>query len=254
MQHLFVEIILLLRSYATLIFLVSIVKKRNDIADIARGIGYILICGYLLWTQAYTSRLRLVSLLVLIRWTRLALHIYLRNRQRTEDFRYAQRRKEWWSTFYLRSYLQVYLLQAFFLLLIISPIIIISTHSQSALNFLDYIGVLLWCIWFFFEAVGDRQLVQFSKKPTNKGHIMQTGLRKYTRHPNYFGEVTLRWWIGIIALSSPLGGWWLVWPLSISRLILYVSGIPMLEKKYASNQEYISYKQKTSPFLPQPPK
>lgn len=248
------ELVLLLRGYATVWYIISIYLKRNDIADIARGIWYILVCGWLLMTQEVSARLVLLAVLVCVRGSRLAIHIWSRNRKKWEDFRYAQRRKDWWNTFYLRSYLQVYLLQALLLLIVISPVVIVGTHAQTPLNVYDLIGLGVWCIWFFFEAVGDRQLAQFTKQPNNKGKIMQTGLWKYTRHPNYFGEVTLRWWIGGIALSSPRGVVGLLWPLTISWLILYVSGIPMLEKKYENNPDYMIYQKTTSSFFPLPPK
>ena len=114
----------------------------------------------------------------------------------------------------------------------------------------DIVGVLVWLVGFYFEAVGDAQLARFIKDPANKGKLMQSGLWAYTRHPNYFGEVTQWWGIWIIALSVS-GGWLgIIGPITITFLILKVSGIPMLEKKMAENPEFTEYKKQTSMVIP----
>jgi steroid 5-alpha reductase family enzyme len=106
---------------------------------------------------------------------------------------------------------------------------------------------------FYFEAVGDHQLDQFIKNQNNKGKIMDTGLWALTRHPNYFGEVTMWWGLYIVALS--VGAWWsIVSPIIITYLLLKVSGIPMLEAKYKDNPLYEAYKRRTNAFFPGRPK
>jgi steroid 5-alpha reductase family enzyme len=118
------------------------------------------------------------------------------------------------------------------------------------------IGILLWIVGFYFEAVGDAQLKTFKKDPANKGKIMQSGLWKYTRHPNYFGEALMWWsvWIVSIATLELLSFIGFVGPLLITLLLLFVSGVPLLEKKYKDNKDFQAYAKKTSIFFPLPPK
>lgn len=242
-------------AYATVWFIISLILKRNDVADIAWGLGYILLCGVYALTQLPTNRLLLLYVLVFLWGLRLALHIAIRNRNKKEDFRYKQWREEWGKTFYVRSYLQVYLLQGVLLLVIISGVTLAASQpEQPALGLLDVIGLLVWLLGFFFEAVGDYQLKKFIENPDNTGKIMDQGLWKYTRHPNYFGEATMWWGIFLIVLSTTYGLYGVLSPLTITTLILFVSGIPMLEKKYANDPAFQAYKKKTSVFIPLPPK
>lgn len=246
--------ILLIFLYASLWFLVSVIKKRNDLADIAWGLGYVALCVYYFLVTVPSSRGILLYTLVLVWGIRLSRHIYLRNKNKVEDFRYKQWREQWGKWFYLRSYLQVYLLQGGLLLLVIAPVTIVSSNPQSALHWLDFFGAALWLFGFYFESRGDHELKEFLTNPDNKGKVLDQGLWQYTRHPNYFGEVTMWWGIWLIALNSP-GGWLgIVGPLTITSLILFVSGVPMLEKKYATDPAYQQYAKKTSKFIPWLPK
>lgn len=243
----------IITAYATLWFIISLIKKRNDIADIAWGLGYIVITAYLFFSFQNSLINYLLYALIILWGTRLSIHIYNRNKNKSEDYRYKKWREEWGKTFYIRSFLQVYLLQGLFLLVIISPLILAADKTIDSFTPLMIAGLTIWLLGFFFEAVGDYQLAKFVKTK-KKGEIMTKGLWKYTRHPNYFGEVTMWWGISIIsfeALKSPLV---LISPLTITYLILFVSGIPMLEKKYRDNPEFKKYKKHTSIFFPLPPK
>ena len=254
MTALFIKTAIFLFFYASLWFLISVLKKRNDIADIAWGLGYVILCIIFFVTEKSTSRSILINTLVIIWGLRLAFHIFIRNWGKKEDFRYQNWRMEWKKNFYLRSYLQVYLLQAFFLLIIISPVIIVNSTPQNKLNTLDFIGVFVWIIGFLFESVSDYQLLKFSKQKSDKNTILKTGLWKYSRHPNYFGEVLLWWGIFLIAVNSTFGLFSIVGPITITVLILFVSGIPMLEAKYRGNQQFELYKKHTNSFFPWFPK
>jgi steroid 5-alpha reductase family enzyme len=245
---------LIIFVYATLWFVISTIVKRNDIVDVAWGLGYIVLCVFYAFTLEHSGRGLLIYLLVFLWGIRLSTHIFLRNKGKAEDFRYLQWRKDWGKTFFIRSYFQVYLLQGFLLLIIMWPVMIVGGHPQSDLNWLDYLGLLIWIIGFYFQAVGDYQLTQFKKDPANSGAIITTGLWKYTRHPNYFGEVVMWWGIFLIALNSPNGFYGILGPITITLLILYVSGVPMLERKYEGNAEFEAYKAKTSKFFPLPPR
>jgi steroid 5-alpha reductase family enzyme len=183
-----------------------------------------------------------------------AIHIHKRNKGKVEDYRYLAWRKEWGRWFFIRSYFQVYILQGALLFLVVLPVLLINKNSVSAFGFLDIIGVAIWLFGFYFEAVGDAQLARFIKNSENKGKLMQSGLWAYTRHPNYFGEVTQWWGLWIVALSAPNGLFGIVGPLTITFLILKVSGIPMLEKKMALNPEFDNYQKRVSIFFPLPPR
>lgn len=246
---------LVLFLYMTSWFFISCIKKRNDVADIAWGPGFIL----LTWISFYlnhdsSARKILVCILVSIWGLRLALHIYARNKHKPEDYRYKQWRATWGKWFLLRSYMQIYLLQGGLLFVIALPVLIINQTTSETLNALDALGIILWCIGFYFEAVGDAQLARFSKDPNNKGKLIQSGLWAYTRHPNYFGEVTQWWGIWLIALSVPLGLLTIIGPLTITILILKISGIPMLEKKLSNNPDFAEYQKRVSIFIPLPKK
>lgn len=236
-------------------FMLAIIKKRNDVADVAWGLGFLLI-AVLTWYSGGSEldRSALATMLVAVWALRLSIHIYLRNRHKTEDKRYEAWRKEWGNSFYIRTFLQVFMLQGGLMLLVVSPVVIINTFYGSPFNWLDIVGVCVWAVGFFFESVGDAQLTAFIKDPANRGRVMKGGLWKYTRHPNYFGEVTQWWGLWIIALSTPYGWLGIIGPLTITILILKVSGIPLLEKSMQGNPEFEEYKKHTSVFFPLPPK
>lgn len=240
----------LLWIYMTAWFVVSLIKKRNDVADVAWGIGFVLIA----WTAFFlgdemSARALLANILVTVWGLRLAWHIHLRNRNKTEDYRYATWRKEWGGWFYPRSYAQVYLLQGALLYAISLSVLFINSNGQAALGLLDYVGVCVWMFGFYFESTGDAQLKRFLKDPQNKGKLMRSGLWQYTRHPNYFGEVTQWWGLWIMTLSIGFS-WAFISPLTITVLILFVSGIPMLEKKMRENPEFAEYERQTNKFIP----
>ena len=203
----FVTLIAILLVYMSLWFVVSLIRKRNDVADVAWGLGFVLMTGASFFLSGDSGiRGMLVGVLVSIWGLRLAWHIHRRNKGKAEDYRYLAWRKEWGKWFYIRSYFQVYLLQGLFLFLIVSPVLLINKNAGPSLVLLDFLGVAVWLVGFYFEALGDAQLARFIKNPENKGKLMQSGLWAYTRHPNYFGEVVQWWGLWLIALSVP-GAW-----------------------------------------------
>jgi len=236
--------------YMTLWFLLSIFLKRHDIADIAWGMGFSVVTVFLLLTNERNVHLWIITILTILWGLRLSIHITIRNHQKKEDFRYLSWRKSWGKYFFVRSYLQVFLLQGLFMLLISSSAIIASLPNSQGLHGIAVIGITLWCIGFFFESVGDYQLMKFKSYPGNHGLIMKTGLWRYTRHPNYFGEVIQWWGLFMTVVTLPYGIIAIISPLTITFLILGVSGVPMLEKKYIGNKEFEEYKKTTSPFFP----
>lgn len=235
--------------YVTIWFGISRILKRNDVADIAWGPGIFVVAlvGYM-----YGGSL-LITILIGIWALRLALRIGFRNAKKSEDKRYIEMRKSWGKWEALISYLQVFLLQGILMIFVGYAALHVAAFGLE-MNPLVWVGVIVWCIGFFFETIGDYQLDQFLGNKENKGKIMKYGLWKYTRHPNYFGEVTQWWGIFIIVFLSPYWFLALISPLTITYLILFLSGIPMLEKPFAGNPEWEEYKKRTSVFFPFFPK
>ncbi len=236
--------------FVTVIWLISLAKKDSGIMDIFWGIGFI-IAGYFYISADYSSAAqpRLLYLLVLIWGLRLAVHIGIRNAGHPEDARYAAWRaasgKNWWWF----SYLKVFLLQGTVMWIVSLPLLT-GLQDQSAPGFLDYAGILLWTAGMFFETVGDWQLLQFKKKPENKGKVFKEGLWGYTRHPNYFGESLIWWGFTLIAVQGTTL-WILISPILMTFLLLKVSGVKMLDELLIRTKpEYADYIRNTNAFLP----
>jgi steroid 5-alpha reductase family enzyme len=253
--HIFFTATLILFPYMTALFLIALKRKDNSIADVAWGSGFILVAwSTLVLHGSFSPRQWIVNLLVLIWGLRLAIRIHLRNRGKGEDVRYRKWRQEWGKSFVIRSYFQVFVLQGFILLLNITPVLFVNTYDAGKTGFLDLLGVSVWFLGFIFESVGDLQLDRFIQDPGNRGKVMDQGLWHYSRHPNYFGEVTMWWGIYLLALSVP-GGWIsIIGPLTITYIILFVSGVPMTERFMEDNAVFADYKRRTSVFIPWFPK
>lgn len=241
--------------YFLIFFIVALIIKNNSIVDIGWGMGFVLIgISTLFVNQNFSLRSILVTILVTLWGGRLAYHIIKRNWGKPEDFRYAKWRKDWGKWLIPRAFLQVFMLQGFLMLVIASSVIYINYYSESALGILDYLGLGIWLIGYYFEVVGDRQLKDFLAKPENKGKIMKEGLWQYTRHPNYFGEATMWWGIFLIALSVPGSFITIISPLTITVLLLFVSGVPLLERSMQDNPDFQIYMKETNKFFPWFPK
>ena len=242
-------------AYMTTLFVLALVRRDNSLADVGWGLGFVLVAAAGFAARpVHGPRAYLVGGLVALWGIRLALHILLRNRKKGEDFRYAKWRREWGRWFVLRSYLQVFLLQGAILLVVSAPILIVSAVPGPGLGALDAAGAAVWLAGFVFEAAGDAQLARFKRDPANRGRIMTTGLWRYTRHPNYFGEATMWWGIFLIALSAPLGAFALASPVVLTVMLLRVSGVTLLEKKYEGRPDFAAYARRTSAFFPRPPR
>jgi steroid 5-alpha reductase family enzyme len=241
-------------------FIIAQIKKNNGLADMAWGLGFVVVAVTSLFVAGtYTIYQMVITALVALWGFRLFFYIGLRNWSKPEDFRYVNMRKKWGKNVHVKAYFIVFMLQMTFLLIVSLPIQL-AANINKELDLLGWIilgvGVLLWFIGFYFEALGDAQLKKFKENPANKGKIMQTGLWKYTRHPNYFGEAVMWWAIFIISMSTlswvALIG--IIGSSFITYLLLFVSGVPLLEKKYKSNEAFQAYAKKTSIFFPLPPK
>ncbi len=154
----------------------------------------------------------------------------------------------------MRSYFQLFMFQAVMMLLISLAFIYANSLGVITSVPLFVIGIVVWITGFLFEAIGDSQLKSFVSDISNKGRLINTGLWKYTRHPNYFGEATLWWGIFIIAISYGAPWFTIISPITITILVRYVSGVPMLEKNLRKRDGYEEYVKSTSIFIPWFPK
>lgn len=240
--------------FFVVLFIIALARRDNSVADIGWGIGFIIAALAVLWQRdSLTLRQVLVTSLVAVWGVRLAVHLWLRQRGRGEDWRYAQWRLQWGEHWLAHSFLQVFVLQAALLIVVSLPVLYVSTFGGPPLSLLDFVGLALWLFGFFWEVVGDHQLRAFARDPANKGRVLQSGLWKYSRHPNYFGEAAMWWGIWLIALSVPGAAFTFVGPLLLTFLLLRVSGVVLMEKKYSGNPEYLAYQRRTSAFVPMPP-
>ena len=244
------------------VFLASLVRKDNGTADIAYGWGFVLVAWSTYIFGIHSGAGLVLSFLATVWALRLSLRIYLRSRGKPEDFRYALWRKQWGRTFVLRSFLQVYMVQGLIIFLVALPVSLLNTYGGDiGVGMLGLFGLLVWVVGFLFETIGDAQLGAFMRNPDNKGHVMSKGLWKYTRHPNYFGESLMWWGIALVAFDTLLytaGPMFallaFVGPLLITYVLLKVSGVPLLEARFAGDPEWEAYKKRTSVFIPFPPK
>lgn len=262
----FPAISLAILIYVSVGFVLSIMWRRNDVADVLWGPGIWIASVTALVTSGHsmaTAPLAYLLCGLILLWSaRIAWQIGSRFLSKNdEDARYAGWRKSW-RFFYFRSFGQVFLLQGLLMILVAMSAIAATSYQggspyQSAAVL---IGCLIFLFGLLFEAVADTQLNAFVKAKTDKTEILTTGLWRYSRHPNYFGEVTAWWGIWIIAIAPAIAApsaanlaialLALISPVTITFLILKVSGIPMLESKYAGNQTFQAYKERTSAFFP----
>ncbi len=247
-------------TYTTILFIFAHYKKDNSIIDTAYGLGFIVtaytLLGVKLLSEDISMQSSIILFLITIWGLRLSYRIYQKNKGKPEDFRYKAWREEWrkkGTLYYIgRTYLQIFILQGFVISIVLLPFTL-SLATTAAATVLAKVGVFVWGIGFFFEALGDYQLDTFIKVTKKTSTIMTTGLWKYTRHPNYFGESCMWWGLALISLGGAASLLVLVSPLLITYLLLFVSGIPMLEKKWSGIPEWEAYKAKTSAFIPLPP-
>ncbi len=242
--------------YMTFFYFMSLILKRSDIVDIGWGLGFIVVTlSLLLRSPDITTRQLILMGLVTLWGLRLATHIFLRNKDKKEDFRYQNFKEQWGKGFWWQSYFKIFVLQGLFMLLISIPLIYRFAFPVSELNWTDYVGIGIWSVGFFFETVGDIQLARFvTKKKAGKTdtRFLKTGLWGLTRHPNYFGD-TLSWWgiwVICILLSEPISLLTVIGPITINYLLVFVSGVPLLEKKYDGVKEWEEYKKEVPKFIP----
>jgi len=236
-----------------LLWALSLWLQNSSIADVAWGPG-ILIVGltYYFTSDAHTFRAQLTLGLLAIWAIRLGLHLGNRNRLEGEDYRYVNWRDQYEGSWWWFSYFKVFLLQPVLAWVVSLPIYFaIVSLGPPTLNLLDYAGIALFVIGFLFESVADEHLRRFRADRANKGQVLDKGLWHYTRHPNYFGESLLWWGFGLIGLATG-GVPGLLGPAVLTYLLIYVSGVALLESALVAKEGYVYYVGRTPAFVPLP--
>ncbi|MFN8602628.1 MAG: DUF1295 domain-containing protein [Candidatus Binatia bacterium] len=240
------------------LWIVSLRTRNASLVDIWWGPGFALIAllSFALTPEGALSRRQLVLILTTIWGLRLGTHLLVRNTGKDEDFRYAAMRKAWGHGFAMKSLTRVFLLQAALMWVVSFPVqAAMRSATPATLGFFDWLGILVWTFGLFFETVGDLQLARFKKDPANADRVMDRGLWRFTRHPNYFGDACAWWGLWLIAFAVPGGFWSIVGPITMTVLLTSVSGVPMLERKIGERRPgYDEYARRTSAFLPRPPR
>jgi steroid 5-alpha reductase family enzyme len=247
---------LAIMAMMALLWLVSIAIKNVSIVDLFWGFGFVVASAmYFLNTEGLETRKVLIMTMVALWGLRLSIYLAWRNYGKGEDFRYRKFRADfgehryWWYSFF-----SVFLLQGVLMWLISAPLLGAQFYPADSLGILDYAGAVIWAIGFVFEAGGDMQLARFKADPTNKGKVLDTGFWRYTRHPNYFGDVAVWFGYGLICVSAgsylPVLG-----TILMTALIIKVSGVALLEKSLSTSKPgYQEYIRRTSAFIPWFPK
>jgi steroid 5-alpha reductase family enzyme len=235
----------------------SLGLRDVSIVDVFWGLGFVMVAH---WTRAaatgYAPRGWLVAVLVTAWGTRLALYLLWRNWGAGEDYRYAAMRRRWGDRFPAASLVVVFGLQAILMWIVSLPVqVAIAAPAPRALVVLDVVGTVLVVGGLACETIGDLQLARFKRDPANRGRVLDRGLWRYTRHPNYFGDAVVWWGLFAFALTTPAHAWTVVGPLVMTYLLTRLSGVPLLERKLTRTRPaYADYVARTSGFVPWPPR
>jgi steroid 5-alpha reductase family enzyme len=243
---------------ATLLWLWSLRIRDVSIIDIFWGPG---IAGVVdiaaILGQASGSRVTAALFLVNLWAVRLAVHIFARRASpdlEGEDRRYAAMRRQYGPRWWWWSLVQVFLLQAILIWFIAAPLVAAMLSGRGTMALLDYLGIGIAAIALFTEALADFQLTRFRADPANRGKVMDRGLWRWSRHPNYFGEAMMWWGFFLIGFSASQAWWLILSPLVVTFLLLQ-AGIPLMEGGIENRRPaYADYKRRVSAFLPWPPR
>ncbi len=234
----------------------SVRLRDASIVDPFWGTGFAIVAAVALaLNQPVTNRGLLLGLLTAVWGLRLSVYLLRRNWGHGEDRRYQAMRAHQGQRFWWLSLFTVFWLQAAILWFVSLPIqVAVVDREMQPLGWLDALGVTLFVVGFVFESVGDWQLAEFKRDPSNRGRVMDRGLWRYTRHPNYFGDACV-WW-GLYLIATAGGAWWTILsPLAMTVLLLKVSGVSLLEKTITERRpEYAAYQARTNAFVPGPPR
>jgi steroid 5-alpha reductase family enzyme len=237
-------------------WLLSIPLRNASIVDIVWGLGFVTV-GWTAWLIADHHGARSLVLLIMVTLWGLRLAVYLawRNHGKGEDFRYVAMRRSIGSHFWIVSLLTVFGLQGLLLMTVSLPLSVGIPQAAVSLGPTSYLGLAVFAVGMFFEAVGDAQLARFKADPANSGQVMDQGLWRYTRHPNYFGDFCVWWAMFAVIIGVDHWEWTVIGPIAMTVLLLRVSGVALLEKSIGRRRPgYEAYVARTSAFIPRPPR
>ena len=237
----------------TVVWVLSLRLRDASVADVCWGLGFVLLAWlYCLLSPTLTPRSWLVAVLTTLWGARLSLHIFRRNHGKGEDPRYRAMRASHGHTFWWRSLFTVFWLQGAILWFVALPLLAaVRAAEPLTLTPLDGLGILVFAMGFGFEVVGDRQLRRFRDDPSNRGQVLDRGLWRYTRHPNYFGDAVLWWGLYAIAAATPDGWLTVLSPALMTFLLMRVSGVTLLEQSLITSKPgYRAYIARTPVFFP----
>ena len=239
-------------------FALSLRLRRVNVVDTMWGLAFLAMAlvAFVVSAGHEAALSRRVLLLALVScWgVRLALYLGLRSRGHREDPRYAAMLQGAQGSPHLFALTRIFLLQGVVAWFVALPVLV-GMFEKSPPNGLAFLGTALWAVGFGFEAIGDAQLARFKSDPRNHGQVMDRGLWRYTRHPNYFGEACM--WAGLylIAAQETAGALTVLSPLVMIYFVSARTGKPLLERQLAPTKPgYAEYVQRTSGFLPRPPR
>jgi steroid 5-alpha reductase family enzyme len=231
----------------------SLALRDASIVDIWWGPGFALIAGvtYALSPEGNT----LATVLTMIWGLRLGAYLLVRNAGHGEDPRYQAMRRHHGERFPVVSLLTVFGLQGVLMWLVSMPVQVANHGGGGGAGLTAALGFGLWAVGLFFEAVGDLQLARFKADPESQGRVMDRGLWRYTRHPNYFGDACAWWGIWLVCLGAPGAAWTVLSPALMTFFLLRISGVALLERSIGKRRpEYAEYQRRTSAFFPLPPR
>ena len=237
-------------------WVLSLILKNASIVDIVWGLGFVVVAWVVrLSTNGNNARQSLLTAMTTIWGLRLASYLFWRNHGNGEDFRYRAMRRHYGPRFGLISLATVFGLQGVLMFVVSLPVQLGQVPLTPKVGALAYVGIASWIVGLFFETIGDAQLAKFKANPASKGKVMNTGLWRYTRHPNYFGDACVWWGIALVAAETGRGAIGLIGAVAMTILLRRVSGVTLLEKSLVKRREgYTEYVATTSAFIPRPPK
>jgi steroid 5-alpha reductase family enzyme len=239
-----------------LTWLVSVIRRDASIVDIAWGFGFVVVAWVVRFQgDTNTARQWLLVILASVWGLRLTAYLWWRNRGQPEDYRYQAMRRHHGPRFPIVSLGTVFALQGLMMWIVSLPVQLGQVSNTPDLGVLAALGFVVWAVGMFFETVGDIQLARFKADPANAGLVMNRGLWRYTRHPNYFGDACVWWGLGLIAAETGVGAWGLIGSLLMTVLLVRVSGAALLERSLRKRKPgYEDYVARTSSFIPRPPR
>jgi steroid 5-alpha reductase family enzyme len=237
------------------LWLVSLAVKDASIVDIVWGPLFVVI-GWVSYLAGDGSPAMLLAAVLVTVWgLRLAFFIGRRNLGHGEDRRYQKMRAKRPRYFWIWSLFGIFILQGFLSLVVSMPLHALGGIDRDTIGLVSLLGAVVFAIGLAFEAIGDAQLSSFKKDPDSSGKVLDQGLWRYTRHPNYFGDSVVWWGLWLVAAGSGAPWWTLIGPAFMTFMLVKVSGVAMTESDIAERRPaYADYIRRTSAFIPLPPK